>query len=68
MNFSMTAQPQNKAIIDLQSLDEDNTFNMSAKDSLMNTNKNPMMSPGTTAHAGGFGDAQKRHMTEQDPF
>ena len=39
---------------------------MSVKDSMMNTNKNPMISPNTTEHNGG--DPVKRNMTEQDPF
>lgn len=42
---------------------------MSVKDSMMNTGKNPMISPGATTYAGGHhNDPLKRHLTEQDPF
>lgn len=48
MNFSMTAPPQKQPIIDLQGSNNNDTFNMSVKESLMNTNKNPMISPQTS--------------------
>lgn len=41
-------------------------LNLSVKESMMNTNKNPMISPNTTSN--NHNDAVKRNMTEQDPF
>ena len=64
INFSYTVPPQSKPIMDLHH--QQDSLNMSLKES-MTTGKNPMISPNTNT-AGGYGDGQKRHMTEQDPF
>ena len=63
----MTAHPveKNKPIIEytMGGVEATNS-NMSVKESLMNTHKNPMISPNTNTNEG----TQKRNMTEQDPF
>jgi len=69
-NFSLTVPPQKKPMIDFkaQGGNTSDILNMSVKESMMNTNKNPMISPNTNTNGsnnGGGNNPAKRHiMTE----
>lgn len=69
-NFSLTVPPQKKPIIEFKSQggNTSDILNMSVKESMMNTNKNPMISPNTNTNNskyGGDNNPAKRHiMTE----
>jgi len=74
MDFSLTAPPQkkphimiNSSAIDFKSpsvANVNNAESLSVKESLMNTQNNPMITPNSINHLGGGGSGVKRITTE----
>lgn len=66
INFSMTAPPQKNNLFEMQILRDGqmDSQNSSVKESLMNTQKNPIITPTPP----NYNEGNQRTLTEQEPF